>query len=279
MQSGAASACRYTGDACELCQSGWVSSQEYCVPFTPLTYAKILWQAHLAGSAPAPAPALRALPPTALAPGPALHGAPSHQANAPANRPASGAVVQNNDTGSIESGSASVGESEPAGPAAAPGLSPAALGTSPASALGLNDGALGGADSAHPDPNGSHVMLLSGTSAGGLCILVLLLLAAVYCFKRHKRSKQLQHQKAYELSAKPSNGGMEEGLADSCRGHLGSYDYDTVTKGSPHRTTPKGLRQVYAKAMSVSQGKFLRHCCCWSGTCDLIMQPKPCISR
>ena len=164
--------------------------------------------------------------------------------------------MHNNDTGSIESGSAPVGESEPAAPVSAPGLSPAALGTSPSSALGLNDGALSGADAAQPDPNGSHVMLLSGTSAGGFCILVLLLLAAVHCIKRCKHSKLLKQQKAYELSAKPPDGGMEEGLADSCRGHVGSYDYDAVTKGSPHRTTPKGLRQAYAKAMGVSQGKF-----------------------
>lgn len=67
---------RYDGAACELCASGWVPSQGYCVPFAPLLYTPKLWSQHLAAlvvPAPAPAPAVspRAGLKQAAAPSPA----------------------------------------------------------------------------------------------------------------------------------------------------------------------------------------------------------------
>ena len=239
------------GTACEGCTSGWVKSGGACIPYTPLLYKAALWAAYEASIAPAPAPAIGAVPP----PAPALlseavsgSGSATNLSAALADAPeAPGSAGVESYSPEPENASAT---------APAPDLLPAGLGAdpSPVSALGLNNGSLADADSAaRPDPQGPHIMLLSGTSAGGLCILVLLIAAVISCVQRRKQSKQLQQQKLY-LASKDSQSGMEQGGGDGDEG--GDGYGGSGAKASPHDTTPKGLRQAYAKAAALHQGSW-----------------------
>lgn len=260
-----------------MCTSGWVKSHGACIPYTPLLYKAALWNMYIASTAPAPAPAVGAVPEQAPAPlpeavsGPVL--APGYSAlpvqaaggsqevalsasAATAASPAAFEVV------GIESYSPGAEAEPPAATAPAPGLLPAAPGsdTAPASALGLANGSLGNADSAaRPDSNGSHVMLLSSTSAGGFCILVLLAAALICCARHRKRSKQLQQQKLYKAPSKLSQDGMEEGMGGGDEG--GAEGYGEGDEASPLETTPKGLRQAYAKAALLKGGSIIVMLC------------------
>ena len=218
---------------------------------------------YIASTAPAPAPAVGAVPGQAPAPlpeavsGPVLapgysalpiQAAGSSQEVALSPSAATAASPAAFEVVGIESYSPGAEPETPAATTPAPGLLPAAPGsdTAPASAVGLANGSLGNADSAaRPDPNGSHVMLLSSTSAGGFCILVLLVAALICCVRHRKRSKQLQQQKLYMAPSKLSQDGMEEGMG----GGGGEGD-----EASPLETTPKGLRQAYAKAALLKGG-------------------------
>ena len=113
-----------------------------------------------------------------------------------------------------------------AAPAAAAGLPPALAGLADASAAAT----LGA--------KGSHVLLLSITTVGGFCVVVLVLTAVVLCVICHRRRKR----DAYTVERKPSQSGSDK----SNRG--------AALKPSPQMTTPKGLRQAYAKASGRHQG-------------------------
>ena len=122
------------------------------------------------------------------------------------------------------------------GPAAAPSAAvslPPALG-------GLADAAAASLGS-----TGSHVLLLSVTTVGGFCVIVLLAAAAVFCALRRRRSKR----KAYVVERKPSE--SQASFGGSGRG--------AVVQPSPHKTTPKGLRQAYAKAAGLYRGSVCCH--------------------
>ena len=84
------------------------------------------------------------------------------------------------------------------------------------------------------------MLLLSVTTVGGFCAIVLLLVAAVFCILRRQRSKQ----KAYIVESKPSHS----------QSSMGGSGQDAVLQTSPHKTTPKGLRQAYAKAAGLYTG-------------------------
>ena len=123
------------------------------------------------------------------------------------------------------------------GPAAAPSAAvslPPALG-------GLADAAAASLGAA-----GSHVLLLSVTTVGGFCVIVLLVAAAVCCALRRRRNKR----NAYVVKRKPSE--SQASFGGSGRG--------AVVQPSPHKTTPKGLRQAYAKTAGLYRGNAAGSC-------------------
>ncbi len=121
------------------------------------------------------------------------------------------------------------GTSPTTGPASAPIA---------AQSLPPDVGALADAAAATLGAKGSHVLILSVTTVGGFCVIFLVLAAAVFCVMRRRRSKQ----KAYVVESKPSQAGMSGGGQGAGPGP------------SPHLTTPKGLRQAYAKAAGLYTG-------------------------
>lgn len=117
-------------------------------------------------------------------------------------------------------------------PAAAPTLAPAL----PADLIGL----AGAAAAATPGTTDSHLLLVSVTTAGGFCLVALALAAAVFCVLRRRGKKE-----AYVVERKPSQASMD------------SSGQGGAPKPSPQQTTPKGLRQAYAKAAGLYQGRTL----------------------
>ncbi|KAL0020441.1 hypothetical protein WJX77_003488 [Trebouxia sp. C0004] len=245
----------YEGPACESCTSGWIPSQDYCIPYAPLLYTPQLWTKHVAAlivSAPAPAPAVS--PRVGLEQGPAPGpGSLLNQDNATMPGPDS----QLGDSfAEIESAQA-----ETAAPPPAPGplngtlanastsslSSPLPVSRGPAAApsaaviLPPDLGGLAGAAAASLGATGSHVLLLSVTTAGGFCVIVLLVAAAVLCALRGRRNKR----KAYVVERKPSKS----------QASFGGSGHGAMVQPSPHKTTPKGLRQAYAKAAGLYRGE------------------------
>ena len=112
----------------------------------------------------------------------------------------------------------------------------------PSAAVSLPPGLGGLADAAAASLGapGSHVLLLSVTTVGGFCAIVLLAAAAVFCALRRRRNKR----KAYLVERKPSE--SQASYGGSGRG--------AQVQPSPHKTTPKGLRQAYAKAAGLYRG-------------------------
>ncbi|DBB09856.1 TPA: hypothetical protein ACH3X3_15268 [Trebouxia sp. C0006] len=102
-------------------------------------------------------------------------------------------------------------------------------------------GGLADAAAATLGSTGSHVLLLSVTTVGGFCFIVLLAAAAVFCALRRRRNKR----KAYVVERKPSE--SQASFGGSGRG--------AVVQPSPHKTTPKGLRQAYAKTAGLYRGE------------------------
>lgn len=119
-------------------------------------------------------------------------------------------------------------------PAEAPASAPTDAPALPADLRGLADAAA----AATLGAKGSHVILLSVTTAGGFCVIALVLAAVVFCILRRRR----KHREAYVVQSKPS------------QASLGSSGRD-ASKRSPLQTTPKGLRQAYAKAAGQYSGK------------------------
>ena len=118
-------------------------------------------------------------------------------------------------------------------PASAPNGAPAL----PADLRGLADAAA----AATLGAKGSHVLLLSVTTVGGFCVIALLLAAVVFCFLQRRRKRR----EAYVIESKPSQASM------------GSSGRGDASKPSPLQTTPKGLRQAYAKAAGRYSGKAI----------------------
>ena len=106
-------------------------------------------------------------------------------------------------------------------------LAPADLGLLAAGTAGASYGA-----------KGSQVLLLSVTTIGGFCVAVLAVAAAVFCFVRQRRGRQ----QADVEGSKPS------------QASAGGSGHGDAPKPSPHQTTPKGLRQAYAKAAGLHEG-------------------------
>lgn len=121
-------------------------------------------------------------------------------------------------------------------PAAAPTLAQAL----PADLRGLADAAA----AATPGATDSHLLLVSITTVGGFCLVALALAAAVFCVLRRRGKKE-----AYIVERKLSQVSM------------GSSGHGGVPKPSPQQTTPKGLRQAYAKAAGLHQGKAFTGVC------------------
>ncbi len=117
----------------------------------------------------------------------------------------------------------------------------------PSAAVSLPPGLGGLADAAAASlgATGSHVLLLSVTTVGGFCV-ILLAAAAVFYALRWRRNKR----KAYVVERKPSE--SQASFGDSGQG--------AVVQPSPHKTTPKGLRQAYAKAASLYRGNVAGSC-------------------
>ncbi|KAL0052577.1 hypothetical protein WJX82_004191 [Trebouxia sp. C0006] len=245
----------YEGVACQACMSGWVPSQGYCVPYAPLLYTPQLWTKHVAAltaSALAPAPAVlpRSGLEQGLAPGPdsllnqenATMPGPESQlgdsfaeiesAQAEAAAPVPALVPLNGTPANASTSNLSPPLPVSRGPAAAPS---AAVSMPP----GL--GGLADAAAATLGSTGSHVLLLSVTTVGGFCFIVLLAAAAVFCALRRRRNKR----KAYVVERKPSE--SQASFGGSGRG--------AVVQPSPHKTTPKGLRQAYAKTAGLYRGE------------------------
>jgi hypothetical protein len=121
-----------------------------------------------------------------------------------------------------------------------PTAAPSAAVSLPPSLGGLADAA-----AASLGATGSHVLLLSVTTVGGFCVMVLLVAAAVFCVLRRRRNKQ----KAYIVEKQPSE--SQASFGGSGRG--------AVVQPSPYKTTPKGLRQAYAKAAGLYRGNVCCH--------------------
>ncbi|KAA6425234.1 MAG: hypothetical protein FRX49_04729 [Trebouxia sp. A1-2] len=241
----------YEGVACEACTSGWVPSQGSCVPYAPLFYTPQLWTKHVAAlihSAPAPAPAVLgreqgAAPgpdsllnrENATMPGPesqlgdSFAEIESAQAEAAALPPEPEPL---NGTPTIASTS---NLSSPLPVFRGPAPAPSAAVSLPPDLGGLADAA-----AASLGATGSHVLLLSVTTVGGFCVVVLLAAAAVFCALRRRRNKR----NTYVVERKPSE--SQASFGGSGRG--------AQVQPSPHKTTPKGLRQAYAKAAGLYRG-------------------------
>lgn len=106
-------------------------------------------------------------------------------------------------------------------------------------------GGLADAAAASLGATGSHVLLLSVTTVGGFCVVVLLAAAAVFCALRRRRNKR----NTYVVERKPSE--SQASFGGSGRG--------AQVQPSPHKTTPKGLRQAYAKAAGLYRGNVCCH--------------------
>ena len=118
-----------------------------------------------------------------------------------------------------------------------------ALAAAPAVAQPLPSDLRGLADAAAPATPGtadSHLLLVSVTTAGGFCLVALCLAAAVFCVLRRQKKKD-----AFVVKRKPSQASM----GSSGRGQ------GSAPKPSPQQTTPKGLRQAYAKAAGLYEGE------------------------
>lgn len=124
----------------------------------------------------------------------------------------------------------------------APASAPTAAQALPADLRGLADAAAAATFGA----TDSHVLLVSVTTAGGFCLVALALAAAVFCVLRRRGKKE-----AYVVESKPSQDSM------------GSSGQGGAPKPSPLQTTPKGLRQAYAKAAGLYQGDTSRSA--WTG--------------
>ena len=120
---------------------------------------------------------------------------------------------------------------------------PTAAQSLPADLRGLADAAA----AATLGADGSHVLLVSVTTAGGFCVVALALAAVVFCILRRRR-----RQEAYVVERKPSQASM------------GSSGQGGPPKPSPLQTTPKGLRQAYAKAAGLHRGKATKSAACLS---------------
>lgn len=116
----------------------------------------------------------------------------------------------------------------------APVSAPTPAQSLPANLRGLADAAA----AATLGAEGSHVLLISVTTAGGFCVVALALAAAVFCICRRRGKQQ-----AYVVERKPSQASM------------GSSGQGGPPKPSPLQTTPKGLRQAYAKAAGLHRGE------------------------
>lgn len=262
-------------------------SKGYCVPYTPLLYTPLLWARHaVAMRAPAPAPANGGGRQDGPASAPIAPGPPPGAAQLLALGPGRSSLAGR--TAGIESAGAGampakapIGQSGQraglmhdvvelhaavqllveqddhpincrtaadfaimhAGTPSAPlpqaaASAPTAGQLLPADLHGLADGAAGATLGA----SGSHVLLVSVTTAGGFCVVALVLAAVVFCILR-RRGKQ----HAYIVERKPSQASM------------GSSGHEGLPKPSPLQTTPKGLRQAYAKAAGLHQGETSKH--------------------
>lgn len=120
----------------------------------------------------------------------------------------------------------------------APAAAPAVAQALPSDLRGLADAAA----AATPGTADSHLLLVSVTTAGGFCLVALCLAATVFCMLRRRPKKD-----AYIVERKPS----QASLGSSGRGQ------GSAPKPSPQQTTPKGLRQAYAKAAGLYQGEAL----------------------
>lgn len=259
-------------------------SKGYCVPYTPLLYTPLLWARHAAAMrAPAPAPASGgnrqdgpAFAPMASGPAPgagqllALGPSRSYLAGRTAEieSAGAGAVTPTGQSGQraglvpdvvevtcCSQNACRAGRSSyqlcnlllifatmhagtPSAPLPQAAVSaPTAAQSLPADLRGLADGAA----AATLGASGSHVLLVSVTTAGGFCVVALVLAAVVFCILRRRGKQQ-----AYIVERKPSQASMGSGQGNP-------------PKPSPLQTTPKGLRQAYAKAAGLHQGETAEH--------------------
>lgn len=116
----------------------------------------------------------------------------------------------------------------------APAAAPTPAQALPADLRGLADAAA----AATPGTADSHLLLVSVTTAAGFCVVALALAAAVFCVLRRRGKKE-----AYTVERKLSEASM------------GSSGQGGAPNLHPQQTTPKGLRQAYAKAAGLHQGK------------------------